>query len=93
MQAEPCKLHTNSTSSSCSNDCSNAKAAPLNVARNVSDSISSQHFCFYCGIKWIHINIKHPLTQRIHNDKQESHQHVVILVSCVLKFDAGQTLF
>lgn len=37
-------------------------------------------FCFYCGIKWIHTNIKHLLTLWIHNDKQGSHQHVVSLV-------------
>lgn len=80
MQEEPCELHANSTSSSCSTDCSNAKAVPLKVALNVSDSVSSQHFCFYCGIKWIHTSIKHLLTLWIHNDKQESHQHVVSLV-------------
>lgn len=79
-QEEPCKLHANSTSSSCSTDCSNAKAVLLKVTLNVSDSVSSQHFCFYCGIKWIHTNIKHLLILWTHNDKQESHQHVVNLV-------------
>lgn len=74
MQEEPCKLHANSTSSSCSTDCSNAKAVLLKVAPNASDCD------LFSGIKWILINRKPPLTLRIHHDKQESHQHVVSLV-------------